>query len=451
MKQIFTIILSLIIISSIAQKEHSNWKSDIIIGHDVSISTILKVNKTNNQYVITSPKNADIRLFGGFNAYLGRLLGKSPKKGILLTINAKQTGDSIIGDVKSYLTGDLQFKGIINEHTLSGELVQNDSIKFGTLTSVRSEENSMSYNYLFPEILKITNDNIFSTEILQTKEWRSFEKKLKKLTAKAKDDIELYAGFSLLSPKLPFSHYYLIIKENLEEKENDELVELVEIAPTVFFEEKNKNTGYLKIENFDSSTEELAITLPKIIEKGYKNLIIDLRDNGGGGIEAAFEFANHIVNESTTVGYFVTNKLESSGFNLKLFETLAEAIPETTEEFIATLKNSKGAKLVFSKTSNPIFEGNLYILTNNATASTCEPIVHLLKTSNKAIIIGEKTAGAMLSGTLFDISRKYKLFLPIADFYTYDGIRIESVGVTPNIETTSEDALEKALSLIKGE
>ena len=444
MKHVFTVIFSLIVTISLAQKEQSNWKSDITIGDNVSISTILKVNKTNNQYVITSPKNADIRLFGGFKAYIGRLLGKSPKKGVLLTINANQTGDSIIGNVNSYLTGELTFNGIVSENTISGELVKNDTITIGTLTSVKSDENNMNYNYLFPEILKITNNNIFSKEVLRTKEWNHFQKKLKKLITKAKDDIELYVGFNMLSSTLPFSHYYLIIKDKQEENK-----EPVEKVPTVFFEEKNKNTGYLKIDNFSSSTDELAITLPKIIEKGYQNLIIDLRDNGGGGIEAAFEFAKHIVNESTTVGYFVTNKLEYSGFNLKLFETLPVAIPETTEEFIETLKNGRGAKLVFTKTNNPIFDGNLYVLTNNATGSTCEPIVYLLKKSNKATIIGEKTGGVMLSGTLFDLSGKYKLFLPIADFYTYDGIRIESVGVTPNIETTSGNALDKALSLIK--
>ena len=39
--------------------------------------------------------------------------------------------------------------------------------------------------------------------------------------------------------------------------------------------------------------------------------------------------------------------------------------------------------------------------------------------------------------------------LPIADFYTYDGVRLEGVGVKPNIETTSENALDKTLELIK--
>lgn len=56
-----------------------------------------------------------------------------------------------------------------------------------------------------------------------------------------------------------------------------------------------------------------------------------------------------------------------------------------------------------------------------------------------------------MSATLFNISRKHKLILPDADFYTYDGNRIDSVGATPNMKTTSGNAIDKALILIENE
>src|SRR5690606_31447505 len=108
---------------------------------------------------------------------------------------------------------------------------------------------------------------------------------------------------------------------------------------------------------------------------------------------------------------------------------LPVAIPQTTAEFIEDLKSGEGAKLVFAKPDNKVFSGNLYILTNGNTGSTCEPLVYVLKHNKRATIIGENTAGAMLSASYFDISGKYKLVLPIADFYTYDGVRLEGVGV----------------------
>jgi len=40
------------------------------------------------------------------------------------------------------------------------------------------------------------------------------------------------------------------------------------------------------------------------------------------------------------------------------------------------------------------------------------------------------------------------LMLPIADFYTYDGVRLDKVGVAPDIVVKSDDALAKALEMI---
>ena len=54
----------------------------------------------------------------------------------------------------------------------------------------------------------------------------------------------------------------------------------------------------------------------------------------------------------------------------------------------------------------------------------------------------------MLAKTSFLISGKYLLDLPIADFYTCDGIRLDKVGVKPNVEIKSDDALNKALEII---
>lgn len=448
MKHIFTAFFSLIFTISFAQQSQTHWKSELDFGDGFSMTTFLKVSKSNNQFTITSPKNADVRIFGGFKAKLGRLLGKLPKKGIFLTIKGVQKGDSLFGNAKLPMLGKVKFKGILKEDLLSGEILKNDTIIVGNLTSVETDENQINYKYLYPKILKITENNIYSKKVLKTKKWNKFNKKIKKLFTNAQDDIELFLGFNMLSPNLPFSHYNLKINKDNDKKD---IVKEDKNEPTVIFKEENNNTAYLKIKNFSSSKNELAVILPKIVKDNYKNLIVDLRNNGGGGVGPAFEFAEHIVNERVNVGFFVTNKLEYSKFDPKLFETLPEVIPESTKNFITSLKNGKGAQLIFPKSDKPVFSGNLYILTNKYTGSTCEPIVYLLKTSKRATIIGENTAGAMLSAETFDISGKYKLALPIADFYTYDGVRLDGIGVAPNIETTSKNALDKVLNLINNE
>ncbi len=431
-----------------AQKDQRNWKTDIELGGGFTLTTFLEARKSKDQVTLTSPKNADGRLFGGFRSRLGRVMGKSPKKGILVTIHAIQQGDSLVGSAQVPVLGKMKFRGILNENVLTGKLIKNDTIVVGTVAGKPSIETSLDFKYLYPIITDTTRSAIYSRSLLQTAEWKKFDGHLKKLCDKATDDIELFIGFSMLSSHLLFSHFNLIVQGAEDDLDEDTVLTK---QPTVFFEEKGTNTAYLRIANFSSSTEELAEIFPQILEnKAYEHLIIDLRNNGGGGIEAANEFGRHIIAEHLVVGYFVTNKLEYTGFDAEQFEALPEAHPETTEAFISDLKATKGAKLVFNRSDSPVFSGKIYVLTNGNTASTCEPIVFVLKEHKLATIVGENTAGAMLSAAMFDLSGKYKLFLPIADFYTFNGVRLDQVGVAPDIETASEDALKKVLEIIQG-
>jgi len=439
---------------SFAQNNPTHFKSELDFGGGTVISTFLDVHATNNQFTITSPKNADVRMVGGGKARLGRLVGKLPKKGIIVTIKGTQKSDSLFGETAIPMFGKLTFRGIITSTSqssvLSGELFNADGVSAGKINGVSSTEDKINYTQLYPELLKTIEDNIYSKDVLETKKWATFEQELEKLSNNAHDDIELFFGFNILASKLPFTHLNLLIAEEANENEI-EIDEPVSTTKSVVFEEKNSSTAYLKIKNFSSSAEELAAVLPEIVaNEGYKNLIIDLRDNGGGGIGAAFELAKYIVTEDLEVGYFPTNKLQYSGYQPELFNTLPELQPKSTNEFGDELKTSPGVKLVFKKPTNPVFTGKIYVLTNGNTASTCEPIVYALKNGKKATIIGEKTYGGMLAASPFYVQKKYMLMLPIADFYTYDGVRLDKVGVSPDIEVKSADALDKALELING-
>ena len=70
------------------------------------------------------------------------------------------------------------------------------------------------------------------------------------------------------------------------------------------------------------------------------------------------------------------------------------------------------------------------------------------KTIKKPQLSEKKTAGAMLAASPFTVSGKYVLMLPISDFYTYDGVRLDKVGVSPDVEVKSAEALDKALEII---
>ncbi|HEX9980762.1 MAG TPA: S41 family peptidase [Flavobacterium sp.] len=444
MKSILSIILIFIAVAASAQTSRSHYKTDLDFGNGTVFSTFFDVTRADGRFTITSPKDADVRIFGG-KAKLGRAMGKSPKKGIIINITGEQKKDSLFGETTIPMFGKLKFKGILSDDKLAGVLLK-DNENIGSVSGVASKDDKIDYSDLYPLIFRTIQDNIYSKNALQGKEWNKFQKEIEKLCNVAHDDIELFLGFNILNQSLPFTHLNFFITE--EQPDTDE-------APgtkkSVVFEEKNPSTAYVQIKNFTTSKDELAVVLPQIVANpNYTNLIIDLRDNGGGGIDAAFEFAKHITDSDMEVGYFLTNKLSYNGFQPDLFRTLPELQPKSTKDFGAELRTTKGAKLIFNKPANPVFTGKMYVLTNAKTASTCEPLVYVLKNSKKAIIIGENTAGAMLAAFPFVVSGKYTLVLPIGDFYTTDGTHLDKVGVAPDIQVKSEDALTRALEVING-
>lgn len=452
-KMTFIVLSFLFFLTAIssAQTNPTHFKSDIDFGNGTVISTFLDVAIANNQFTITSPKDADVRILKG-KAKLARLLGKMPKKGIIITIKGAQKTDSLFGETTFPMFGKLKFKGIVKNETLSGQLLNSEGKAIGKLNGVNSTEDRISYIDLHPKLLKTIQDNIYSKKVLESKEWAKFNKKLEMLCRDVHDDIEVFFGFNMLAQKLPFSHLTLLIAEDTPDDEqvpatDEQKTET--ISKSVIFEEKNPTTAYLQIKNFSTSADELEAVLPTIVANpNFKNLIIDLRDNGGGGISAAFALAKYIVTNDLEVGYFPTNKLNYSGFQPELFNKLPELQPKSTEEFGNELRTLPGVKLVFKKPANPVFTGKIYVLTNGNTGSTCEPIVYALKNTKKATIIGETTAGAMLAASPFFVSKKYMVILPIGDFYTYDGVHLDNVGVDPDIKVKSADAITKALEII---
>ena len=60
------------------------------------------------------------------------------------------------------------------------------------------------------------------------------------------------------------------------------------------------------------------------------------------------------------------------------------------------------------------------------------------KNADVRIFGGKAKLGRMSAASPFVVSGKYMLILPIADFYTYDGVRLDRVGVNPDIEVKSE-------------
>jgi hypothetical protein len=447
------IALLIILIPTEVLKAQERWNFQMVMGDNEfgPVNTILYLDRNADTFTMHSSKNADKRIVGCFKATLGRAMKKLPKGGVFIKMKNgkifKQNAetDSLYGTFGIPMVGVKSFKGIEKSGEIKGGLYDNGKA-IATLKGTRVNRSfRYDYNDLPQLIIDTTRKYIFDKSLLDGREWKRFKKKTRKIAANAVDDVELFFGVNMLAPKLPFSHFNLML---MSAQQSNDLLK-ASSSGNLVWKELNAETAYVEIKSFGGNAKEMDSVFLQVLNHSYKNLIVDLRKNPGGGLQAGIAFGKYVSNKEINAGYFVTNKWfadPDNRLNPKL-ESLPSTQAKTTNEFIQELKSTPGKNLILKPEKN-VFDGNLYVLTSGSTASTCEPIVDALKRNKLATIVGEKTAGAMLSATIMQLKDNYFLFLPIADYYTADKRRLDQVGVKPDVEIAADKALERALELI---
>ncbi|PKP48160.1 MAG: hypothetical protein CVT92_16375 [Bacteroidetes bacterium HGW-Bacteroidetes-1] len=436
------------------------WKFQIVFGDTdfgpVNTFMYASYDKSNTIYQLHSLPDADRRIFGSGKSALLRLLNKVPKKGIFLTINDieivhnNDETDSLIGNLIMPMLGKNIFKGIKKNDTIHGSFY---SINYNVpifMTGYKTiADANFDYKNLPQHIFDTTQKYLFNTSYLNTRQWKKFKSRTRILSTVAADDIEWFFGFNINSQKLPFSHYNLTFNSPPGNKKVNETNSIeLRSKDNVFFKEANDETALLEVKSFSGGILEMDSVFSHVLKHKYKNLIIDLRNNPGGGLTSANQLGEYLVDKQLDIGFFVTNKWytknEINNFDL---ESLPVSEEITTEGLRAELLNIEGCKLII-KPGKSHYDGKIFVLTSRNTASTCEPMVYALKTNDLATVVGENTAGAMLSASNFHIMNNFYIFMAQADYYTPDKTRIDQVGVAPNIKVPSEEAYDYVLKLI---
>lgn len=181
------------------------------------------------------------------------------------------------------------------------------------------------------------------------------------------------------------------------------------------------NVGYINLYAFFSKdvASARADASMKLIENTHA-IIIDLRENGGGQPDMVQYLCSYFFNERI---------LLNSLFWLK---------ENATEEFWV-LDQVNGKK-------RP--DTALYILTSNKTFSAAEEFAYNMQSRKRATIIGETTGGGGNPGKVFDVSGILDIFISTGRAINpVTQTNWEGIGVKPDIETTSDLALSKALEL----
>jgi carboxyl-terminal processing protease len=172
--------------------------------------------------------------------------------------------------------------------------------------------------------------------------------------------------------------------------------------PSVEFRMLEAKIGYVQIYGFPANlASQVKGALDALDRQGAVSLIVDVRDNGGGALDAVTQVVSMFVPKGTLLYY------------------MYDAAGKRTD-FVAD----------GSARSHQI---PVVILTNDGTGSGSEMFAAVLREQASARIVGGTTAGCVGTGEVFPIAGGGGLQVTVARMLTGRGKILNRVGVTPDI------------------
>jgi carboxyl-terminal processing protease len=196
-----------------------------------------------------------------------------------------------------------------------------------------------------------------------------------------------------------------IMREGMEKPLKITVTRAIIKVNSVKTESLDKGFGYLRITQFQANTgEDMVQALSKLKkenEGGLKGMILDLRNNPGGVLNAAVAVSDAFLEDGLIV---------------------------YTEGRIAD------SQMQFKATPNDILKGApIIVLVNGGSASASEIVAGALQDHKRAIIMGSKTFGKGSVQTILPMQNGAALKLTTARYFTPSGRSIQAEGINPDI------------------
>lgn len=221
-------------------------------------------------------------------------------------------------------------------------------------------------------------------------------------------------------------HLTLLRGSKMEEIEVDVERSAVEV-PTVNTKllGENENIGYLQITEFDDITpDQFTEGMAELRESNIEGLIIDLRSNPGGSLQAVCDIARQILPKGIIV-YTVDRNGEREDYTCD------------------------GAHEI---------DIPVVVLVNQYSASASEILSGAIKDYKLGKLVGMTTFGKGIVQRVFDLKDGTAVKLTVSNYYTPNGNNIHGIGIEPDVEVEydadayakdkTDNQLEKAVEVM---
>ncbi len=192
-------------------------------------------------------------------------------------------------------------------------------------------------------------------------------------------------------------------------------------VPTVEYRMETEEIGYIAITEFDDVTQEQFMNALEALEgQGMKDLIIDLRNNGGGLVDVTCAILDRLLPEGMIV--YTEDKYGNR------------------DQEISDAEN--------------YFAGDMAVLVNEQSASASEIFAGAIKDYGVGTLIGTQTFGKGIVQSLFPLEDGSAVKITVSRYYTPAGNNIHEVGIEPDIvleldkESEEDNQLKKAIEVL---
>jgi carboxyl-terminal processing protease len=189
-------------------------------------------------------------------------------------------------------------------------------------------------------------------------------------------------------------------KKILEFKIVRDIIKIKDIKEAKILED---GIGYIRLIEFrENTTKNMDIALSDLKKQGMRALILDLRNNPGGLLDAAIKVCEKFIEKDKLI---VSTKGRQESQNIEFF----------------------------SKNNNPLLDLPIVILINEGSASGSEIVAGALQDYKRAIILGVKSFGKGSVQTVIPLGDGSALRLTTSKYFTPLGREIHDKGLMPDV------------------